>query len=143
MTKKVKKSSQTAEKEQLEESLRPKRMNQFLGQEKIKKKLDIFIKAAQKRQEPLDHLLLYGPPGLGKTTLAHLVARELGVNIRITSGPAIERSGDLASILKSAASMVFSPFLVINKSPEISMKSPTSKLSKKNWYFLPNLSLLR
>lgn len=83
----------------LEESLRPKRMAQFLGQEKIKEKLEIFIKATQKRNEALDHLLLYGPPGLGKTTLAHLVARELGVNIRITSGPALERSGDLASIL--------------------------------------------
>lgn len=83
----------------LEESLRPKMMAQFLGQEKIKQKLEIFIRAAQKRNEALDHLLLYGPPGLGKTTLAHLIARELGVSIRVTSGPAIERSGDLASIL--------------------------------------------
>jgi len=83
----------------LEESLRPKIMAQFLGQDKIKQKLDIFIKAAKKRKETLDHMLLYGPPGLGKTTLAHLIARDLGVNIRITSGPAMERSGDLASIL--------------------------------------------
>lgn len=83
----------------LEKSLRPKRMTQFLGQERIKEKLEIFIRAAQKRKESLDHLLLYGPPGLGKTTLAHLVAKELGVNIRTTSGPALERSGDLASIL--------------------------------------------
>ena len=81
------------------ETLRPKMMKDFLGQEKIKQKLEIIIKAAQKRKECLDHLLLYGPPGLGKTTLAHLVASELGVNIRVTSGPAIERSGDLASIL--------------------------------------------
>lgn len=85
--------------EVFEESLRPKKMDQFLGQEKIKQKLGIFIQATQKRKEPLDHLLLYGPPGLGKSTLAHLVAAELGVNIRVTSGPAIERSGDLASIL--------------------------------------------
>ena len=81
------------------ETLRPKMMKDFLGQEKIKQKLEIIIKAAQKRKENLDHLLLYGPPGLGKTTLAHLVASELGVSIRVTSGPAIERSGDLASIL--------------------------------------------
>lgn len=83
----------------LDESLRPKTLNQFLGQGPIKQKLEIFIKAAQKRQEALDHLLLYGPPGLGKTTLAHLIAHEMGVSIRITSGPALERSGDLASIL--------------------------------------------
>ncbi|GAG34399.1 unnamed protein product, partial [marine sediment metagenome] len=81
------------------EGLRPKELRQFQGQEKIKQKLEVFIKAAKKRKEPLDHLLLYGPPGLGKTTLAHLIASELGVNIRVTSGPAIERSGDLASIL--------------------------------------------
>ena len=90
------------EKKQVEvfyEGLRPKKLEQFQGQEKVKQKLEVFIKAAKKRKEPLDHLLLYGPPGLGKTTLAHLIASELGVNIRITSGPAIERSGDLASIL--------------------------------------------
>ncbi|MFC1727739.1 Holliday junction branch migration DNA helicase RuvB [Patescibacteria group bacterium] len=97
----TKKKSPTGQKPTIaiEETLRPKKMAQFLGQEKIKEKLEIFIRATQKRKEPLDHLLLYGPPGLGKTTLAHLVASELGVNIRVTSGPAIERSGDLASIL--------------------------------------------
>lgn len=82
-----------------EETLRPRKMEQFQGQKKVKEKLDIFLQATKKRKEPLDHVLLYGPPGLGKTTLAHLIASELGVNIRITSGPAIERSGDLASIL--------------------------------------------
>jgi len=98
----MKKKSEKGEKNQEEifdDSLRPKKMGQFLGQEKIKEKLEIFIRATQKRKESLDHLLFYGPPGLGKTTLAHLVAHELGVNIRVTSGPAIERSGDLASIL--------------------------------------------
>jgi len=89
--------------EPLEESLRPKKMAHFLGQEKIKQKLEIFIRATQKRNEPLDHLLLYGPPGLGKTTLANLIARELGVNFRVTSGPSLERSGDLASILTNLA----------------------------------------
>lgn len=90
---------QVNQEEIFQESLRPKKMDDFLGQEKIRKKLEIFIQATKKRGEALDHLLFYGPPGLGKTTLAHLVAHELGVNIRITSGPAIERSGDLASIL--------------------------------------------
>ena len=80
-------------------SLRPKRLADFVGQEKIKENLAIAIKAAQKRKESLDHLLFYGPPGLGKTTLAYIVAAEMGVNVRITSGPAIERAGDLAAIV--------------------------------------------
>ena len=82
-----------------ESSLRPKRFNEYLGQEKIKKNLSIFIEAAKQRNEPLDHVLLYGPPGLGKTTLAGIIASEMGVNLRITSGPAIEKAGDLAGLL--------------------------------------------
>jgi len=81
------------------EGLRPKSLDEFIGQKKIKDNLKIFIEAARKRNEPLDHVLLYGPPGLGKTTLAHIIAREMGANIRLTSGPAIERPGDLAAIL--------------------------------------------
>ena len=82
-----------------ETSLRPKTLAEYIGQEKAKENLSIFIQAARKRQESLDHVLLHGPPGLGKTTLAGIIAQEMGVNIRITSGPAIEKPGDLAALL--------------------------------------------
>jgi len=83
----------------VEKKLRPQRLNEFIGQEKLKEQLDIFLKAAKAREETLDHILFYGPPGLGKTTLACLMAREMGSNIKMTSGPALTRAGDLASIL--------------------------------------------
>ena len=79
--------------------LRPKNLDDYIGQDKAKENLRIYIQAAIQRHETLDHVLLYGPPGLGKTTLANIIANEMGVNIRITSGPAIEKPGDLASIL--------------------------------------------
>ncbi len=82
-----------------EQTLRPRALKEYVGQERIKANLGVFLEAARQRGEPLDHVLLYGPPGLGKTTLAHVIAREMGVRIQITSGPSIEKAGDLAAIL--------------------------------------------
>jgi Holliday junction DNA helicase RuvB len=87
------------EEEVMELSLRPRRLSEYVGQKAVTENLKVFIEAAQMRKEPLDHVLFYGPPGLGKTTLAGIIANELGVDLRITSGPAIERAGDLAAIL--------------------------------------------
>ena len=92
---------QDGEEEKSEFSLRPKSLKEYIGQDKVKENMKIYIEAAKKRGEPLDHVLLYGPPGLGKTTLANIIATEMNSNIKITSGPAIEKPGDLAGLLTS------------------------------------------
>src|ERR1039458_5567987 len=94
-------SKVSPEEEPIEQSLRPQTLDEFVGQERMKKNLRVFIEAARQRKEPLDHSLFYSPPGLGKTTLAGIIAHELQVGLRITSGPVLERKGDLAAILTS------------------------------------------
>lgn len=101
MSRRIITSEETEEDVRIDENLRPHCLDQYIGQEKVKNTLKIYIEAARKRGEPLDHVLFYGPPGLGKTTLAGIIANEMGVNMKITSGPAIEKPGDVAAILNS------------------------------------------
>ncbi len=101
MEKRIITTSVTTEDEGLDAGLRPKSLKEYIGQDKVKKNLSVFIKAAKKRKEPLDHVLLYGPPGLGKTTLAGIIAEEMGVTLKVTSGPAIEKPGEIAAILNN------------------------------------------
>ena len=99
LTRTVQPAADSREEEQLERALRPKVLDEYIGQEKIRNQLSIFIEATRNRSEAMDHVLLFGPPGLGKTTLSHIIARELGVNLRQTSGPVLEKPGDLAAML--------------------------------------------
>ncbi|MBT9154558.1 MAG: Holliday junction ATP-dependent DNA helicase RuvB [Firmicutes bacterium] len=103
MERRILSSNAQTDEEALDTSLRPKYLREYIGQSKAKENLQVFIEAAKRRREPLDHVLLYGPPGLGKTTLAGVIANELGAQLRITSGPAIERPGDAAAILTNLA----------------------------------------
>lgn len=101
MNKRIIQTEMASEDVVIEKGLRPERLDQYIGQEKAKNNLKIFIEAAKSRKEPLDHVLLYGPPGLGKTTLSTIIANEMGVNIKVTSGPAIEKPGEMAAILNN------------------------------------------
>ena len=101
MDKRIIQTEMVSEDAVIEKGLRPRKLDQYIGQEKAKNNLKIFIEAAKTRNEPLDHVLLYGPPGLGKTTLSTIIANEMGVNIKVTSGPAIEKPGEMAAILNN------------------------------------------
>src|ERR1700761_474548 len=92
-------SSAAGEEERFERALRPRTLAEYVGQPAVREQMSIFVDAARRRAEALDHVLIFGPPGLGKTTLAHILAAEMGVNLRLTSGPVLERAGDLAALL--------------------------------------------
>ena len=98
---------ENGEEERLEKSLRPSNLEEYIGQDKVKENMKIYIESAKKRGEPLDHCLFYGPPGLGKTTISTIIANEMHSNIKITSGPAIEKPGDLASLLTNLSDSFF------------------------------------
>ena len=97
--KRIVSANESPEESKFEQSLRPKTLAEYVGQNKVKENLIIFMEAAQKRGEPIEHVMLFGSPGLGKTTLAHVIANEMGKKIKVTTGPAIEKTGDLAAIL--------------------------------------------
>ena len=113
MSKRIIQTEMASEDVVIEKGLRPETLEQYVGQKKAKTNLKIFIEAAKSRNEPLDHVLFYGPPGLGKTTLASIIANEMGVNIKVTSGPAIEKPGEMAAILNNLSENDILSFWII------------------------------